>query len=119
MTVFEAGSVTIPCERSHGFFGAARHLRAPTMLGVVDREAAGQGERALDRAAEVLRLHERPGRVADAPAQLEAVDRPPSVGVASETARSGTRRRPALPPTLRRPVSPSFVSTTICYSRGK
>ena len=31
VTVFEAGSVTIPRERSHGLFGAARHLRAPTM----------------------------------------------------------------------------------------
>ena len=45
-------------------------------------------------------------------------DRPPSVGAGSETARSGTSWRPALPPTLRKPVSPSFVSAATCISGG-
>src|SRR4051794_11428392 len=43
-------------------------------------------------------------------------ERPASVATGSETARSGTSCLPAVPPTLRNPVRPSFVSATTAHA---
>ena len=72
---------------------------------------AGQLQRALDRAPEVFGADKRAGRVVDLGRSWKLYVRPPSVGAGIETARSGTSLSPALPPTRRKPTSPSCVKT--------
>ena len=97
-----------------------RQRCAPTMLGVVAAGAVGRQASARSiAAAEVLRPHERAGRVADARAQPERV-RPAAVGRRRAARRRGRARAGARaaahPPEA---VSPSFVSSEHLHSSGE